>query len=245
MEDWTLAGMLTRKRAANGGKPLSAAQEAEVKVAYDKIAEAQKAYDDYVAKAEAKGNNEALDESHNVEHYQNIVFAFSDLIATHRPLIGDCSTLPYPKKTILYAIEWLMQHYSTMREATTDEALREKYDGIMPTLSFIVTVLARDWHEIDLEDKPAIAELGKFDSFPDWALPLKLKYIDDEKASKEACEAAIQVMEDKVATKNRTATMSVNPSDPEFGKNNTIFTREEYEAAKKRLREHGLFGEQV
>lgn len=92
-----------------------------------------------------KGRNslkrKRLDESHNVEHYQNIVFAFSDLIAAHRPLIGDCSMLPHPQKTILYAIEWLMHRYSeTMPE--------EKYDKIRPTLSYLLNSagprLARD-----------------------------------------------------------------------------------------------------
>jgi len=166
-----------------------------------------------------------LDESHNIEHYQNIVFAFSDLLFAHTPLIGDCSMLPHPKKMILYAIEWVMEHYRTMQEATTNEALREKYDEIMPTLSYLLTVLARDWHEIDPEDKAAIAELGKFDSFPDWALPLKLKYIDDEKASEEAFDATLEILKDRVAT------ISVNPSDPAFGAQNRIFTKDEADAA--------------
>jgi len=52
-EDWTLTGMTRRWIVANGGKPLSAAEEAEVKAVHDKIAAAQKAYEGYVAKAEA------------------------------------------------------------------------------------------------------------------------------------------------------------------------------------------------
>ena len=137
------------------------------------------------------------------DKYQDIVMAFSDLMAADAPLIGDCSMLPYPKKTILYAIRWVMEDYETKREATTDRTLREGYDQMLPTLSYLLTRLARDWREIDLEDKDAIAELGGCDSFPDWALKLKAKYIDDDKASNEAYDVAIQVTKDKVEFEKR------------------------------------------
>jgi hypothetical protein len=102
--------------------------------------------------------------------------------------------------------------------------------------AIFLTVLARDWHEIDPEDKAAIAELGKFDSFPDWALHLKLKYIDEEKARQEALDATLEVLKGKVATKNRTATMSVNPSAPSFGAQNRIVTKDKADAAKVSLK---------
>ena len=134
----------------------------------------------------------------DLDKYQNIVFAFSDLMAAHAPLIGDCSTLPYPKKTILYAIKWVSDDYETKRELTTNQTLRESYDKLIPTLNYLLTLLANNWHEIDPEDKDAIAKLGNSDSFPDWALPLKLKYINEEQASNEAYEATFQVLKDKV-----------------------------------------------
>ncbi len=273
-EDWTLSGKLAKTRAAKGGRELTAAEIENVKAQHDEIATAQKALDDYLAKAEAKRREQEIEEikaeiekvkaQHDeivaaqktlddylakaeaekreqeieeikekaeVECYQNIVFAFSDLLAAHAPLIGDCSMLPYPKKTILYAIEWVMAHYATMREATINGTLREKYDEIMPTLSYLLTVLARDWHEIDPDDKDAIAELGRFDSFPDWALPLKLKYINDEKASHEAFDATFKVLKDRVGA------MRVNPSDPDFGSRNKLFTKARADAARARLKE--------
>lgn len=382
IEDWTLAGMLTRKRAANGGKPLSAAQEAEVKALHDELSELQKKletlteirswveqaekyswgegvpqdYDEAVKwyrkaavhgdataqynlgffydqgkgvsqdyaeavewyrKAAEQGyaaaqNNlgvcyyagkgvpqdydeavkwyrKAAEQGHAVaqfslgyycyelgngvpqdhaeahkwyrkaasqghvesqfhldrEHYQNIVFAFIDLIATHRPLIGDCSTLPHPKKTILYAIKWVIDYYESMQEAPTNQDLCERSDRLISTHNRLFTELARDWHDIDPEDKDAIAELGKYDSFPDWALPLKMKYINEEAAAKEACDAAIQVMVDAVDRENkkgRANDTSTEPSDPEYGSKNTLVTREQHEAAKKWLHEQGFLG---
>jgi hypothetical protein len=79
-------------------------------------------------------------------------------------------------------------------------------DKTSSTLSYLLTVLARDWHEIDTEDKDAIAELGKIDSldsFPDWALPLKLKYINEQEASEEALDVTIEVMKDRMASRDR------------------------------------------
>jgi hypothetical protein len=136
--------------------------------------------------------------------YEDMVFAFSDLMATHSPLIGDCSLLPYPKGILLYAIKWVMEEYETNRDATNNEELRQTYDKMLPTLSYLFTRLARDWQEIDPADKGAVAKLHDCESFPQWALPLKQKYIDDERASKEAAETAFQVMKDRMEQKKST-----------------------------------------
>lgn len=141
----------------------------------------------------------------NLDHYMTIMFAFSDLLAANAPLIGDCSLLPYPKKTILYAIAAVRDDYETERENTTNQTLRESYDRSIPGLSFLFTRLAHDWQEIEQEDKEAIAKLSRFDSFPDWALPLKLKYLDDERARDEALKAVHQVIADKVEREMRGA----------------------------------------
>jgi TPR repeat protein len=137
----------------------------------------------------------------NSQNYEKIAIAFIDLLALHAPLIGDCSLLPYPKKTIHYAIAWVLNDYENKREAATNQTLREKYDKIIPTFRYALTRLVSDWHEIEREDKEAITRLSHFDSFPDWALPLKLKYLDDERARNEACDMAIQVLADKVERK--------------------------------------------
>jgi TPR repeat protein len=130
--------------------------------------------------------------------YEKIVGEFCDFLATHNPLIGDCSLLPYPKKTIHYALAWVLNGYENKREETTNQTLREKLDKIIPTFRYALTRLVDNWQEIEQEDTEAVATLSSFDSFPDWALPLKLKYLDDERASIEACEVACQVIEDKV-----------------------------------------------
>ena len=144
-----------------------------------------------------------LNESNSLEHYLKIVDAFIDVMAAHVPLIGDCNELPHSKRTILYAIVWVRGHFETITDETGDETLREKCGEIINTLNFLLTRLANDWHDIDPDDKDAIKKLGKFDSFPDWALPLKLKYINEENASEEACDVAVQVMKDKVDQENR------------------------------------------
>jgi TPR repeat protein len=137
------------------------------------------------------------------DKYHDIVFAFMDLMAAHRPLIGDCSILPYPKKTILYAIRWLIDYHEAKLEETTNHTLREAYDKMLPTLGYLFTSLARDWQEIDPEDKDAIARLNECESFPDWATPLKLKYIDEEKASQDAANVAFQVIKDRTESEIR------------------------------------------
>jgi TPR repeat protein len=137
------------------------------------------------------------------DEYYKIVQAFIDLMAAHTPLIGDCCKLPYPKRTILYAIRWVLDDCDTRRGAATDQALRERYDKMLPFVGYLFTCLARDWQEIAPEDKDAVAKLGDCDSFPDWALPLKAKYISDEKAREEALEVAYQVLVDKVEREKR------------------------------------------
>lgn len=138
------------------------------------------------------------------KRYEKMVFAFSDLMAAHSPLIGDSSLLPCPKGHLLYAMKWLMEEYETNRDVTNNEELRQAYDKMLPTLSYLFTRLARDWQEIDPADKGAIAKLRDCESFPAWALPLKEKYIDDERASKEAYETAFQVMKDRMEQEKST-----------------------------------------
>lgn len=132
-----------------------------------------------------------------LQEYEEIVFAFSDLIATHSPLIGDCAMLPHSKETILYAIKFVADSYETELELTANHTLAESYEKLIPTLNYLFTILARDWHEIAPEDKNAIHKLSEYDSFPDWALSLKLKYIDEDRARNEACNATLRVMKDK------------------------------------------------
>ena len=143
------------------------------------------------------------DDSSIRDHYQAIVFAFGDLITSTAPLIGDESLLPYPKKTILYAIRWVMDHYESLREKSNNPTLLDLCDKMLPTLSYLLTTLARDWHQIEPDDKETITKLNRCDSFPEWALKLKAKYIDDDKASNEAYDVAIQVIKDKVAFEKR------------------------------------------
>jgi hypothetical protein len=133
-----------------------------------------------------------------LEHYQNIVFAFTDLMSDNPPLIGDCSLLPHPKATILYAIKFVVDDCETKRETTTDATLLDSYERMIRTLNYAFTCSTRDWQEIAPEDKDLVARLAGYESFPEWALPLKHKYIDDGRASKEAAYAALQVLIDKV-----------------------------------------------
>jgi hypothetical protein len=84
------------------------------------------------------------------------------------------------------------------------EELQQAYDKLLPTLSYLFTRLARDWQEIDPADKGGIAKLRDCESFPQWAFPLKQKYIDDERASKEAAKIAFQVIKDRMEQKQST-----------------------------------------
>jgi TPR repeat protein len=147
----------------------------------------------------AGSNFTRLTASVELKRYEDIVFAFGDLMAEHSPLIGDCAFLPHPKNTILYAIKFVVADYETKRELASNPALIESYDRMIPTLNHLFTCLARDWQEIAPDDKEAVARLIGLDSFPDWALPLKHKYIDEERALKEAVDAALQVLKDSVA----------------------------------------------
>lgn len=62
-EDFTLIEMLLEKRASQGGKPLTEPQRAEVMALHKKIAETQKAFDDYVAKTEAENAKRSAQEA--------------------------------------------------------------------------------------------------------------------------------------------------------------------------------------
>lgn len=53
-EDFSLAGMVTTRRAINEGRPLSPDQMAEITALHEKIAQDKKAFDDYVAKNNAR-----------------------------------------------------------------------------------------------------------------------------------------------------------------------------------------------
>jgi len=141
-------------------------------------------------------------QSNSLEDYQNIVSTFTDLIADHIPLIGDCSVLPHRKRTLLYAICWLRDHFQRVGEETQDKRLQQKCSGLVNTFTFLLTHLTDAWHDIGPEDKEAIEKLRGFEQFPQWALPLKAKYINEEKAAEEACEMTFQVMKDKEDQRN-------------------------------------------
>src|SRR5665213_3488149 len=70
-----------------------------------------------------------------------------------------------------------------------------------PVITYAFTCLARDWQDIATEDKDAVKRLSGYESFPEWALPLKRKYIEEERASREAAEAAFRVLKDKIDQK--------------------------------------------
>lgn len=133
------------------------------------------------------------------EQCQEIVDAFIDCIADNPPLIGDASLLPFPKSVILYAIGEMLNHYERRQESTDDTDLRKPYDDIIPKMQFLSNALIYHWHEIDAEDKDAVAALNGLTSFPPWGQPLKEKYLDDEKAANEALDAALNRMKRKVA----------------------------------------------
>ncbi len=131
--------------------------------------------------------------------YERMVFAVSDLMGAHSPLIGDTSLLPYAKGTLLYAVQWLIEEYEAKRESSGNEEHRQIYEKMLTTLGGLLTRLARDWQDIDPADKTAIAELRDCETFPEWALQYKEKYIDDERARNEAVKVALQVMKDRIA----------------------------------------------
>jgi len=146
-------------------------------------------------KAADQGVTEAQDNLTNC--YKKIVLAFNDFLPD-TTLIGDCSLLPYPKKIIHYAIAAVIDDYETKRENTTNQTLRDEYNKMISNFGWLLTRLVHDWQEIEQEDKEAVAKLNSFDSFPDWALPLKLKYLDDERAIDEVLDMKIEVMKCKI-----------------------------------------------
>jgi hypothetical protein len=131
-----------------------------------------------------------LDDPGVRNHFQRIVSTSRDAIVAARPHIGDCSLLPYQKKTILYATRWLMDHYDRRNQSTLG-------------LARFLTRVARDWHQIELVDKEAIARLNQCESFPDWALRLKAKYTNEDVARNEALDVAFEVIKDRIACEKR------------------------------------------
>jgi len=61
-EDFSLASMETKKRAANDGKPLTPEVKAHIEALHERINETQKAFEDYVANAEKKRAEEDANE---------------------------------------------------------------------------------------------------------------------------------------------------------------------------------------
>jgi hypothetical protein len=204
-EDWTLDEMLARGRASKGGRELTATEEAEIKLFYDEIAAAQKDLDDHLAKKELEREQKRLSDLEKLETLktkraqletmEKIVDDFSALIASHSPLIGDCNRLPYPKTKILYAIAWL-------RDVVAEDQPEGEGD-VINYLSYLLTELARNWHDIDPIDKDAVAKLENLDEFPEWAISLQLKYIDENKGGEEAFNATFEVMKDRAASRNK------------------------------------------
>lgn len=155
-------------------------------------------------KAAANGDPNGIDNAARLggqmkrDECTKLVNDFVDSISTDGPpLIGDIATLPHPKPKIMYAIRWLMDHYQAGLESATDDELCSKYRSLLPTFGDLFTRLARDWHEIADEDREAVARLRSCETFPDWALPLKAKYINEDRAREEACDVAIRVIADR------------------------------------------------
>ncbi len=163
----------------------------------------------------APSNLQRLSGCLELKNQQEIVFAFIDFLAAKSPPLGDCSKLPSPKKSILHAIQSLSNHYGEVMEASDDPQLQESAEKMLPKLNYLLTCLTRDWHDIDQEDKDAVAKLASLDSFPEWALPLKLKYINEEKASEEACEAFLEVMEEGILSRKTEPIESLTPKPTE------------------------------
>lgn len=138
---------------------------------------------------------------------EEIVYAFIDCVADDPPLIGDCSLLPYPKSVILYALGEMLNHYERQQETISDPDLRKPYDDIIPKMQHLANTLIHQWHDIDPEDKDAVVALNRLGSFPAWALTLRQKYLNDEKASNEAFDSALRRMNRRApenATSSRT-----------------------------------------
>jgi uncharacterized cupredoxin-like copper-binding protein len=171
-EDWTLAGMTRRWIVANGGKPLSAAEEAEVKAVHDKIAAAQKTYEGYVAKAEADAA-ERREQALDAEGY-----SLAKMMAARASAGGRELT------------------------AAEIEKVKAQHDEI------VAAQKALDEY---------VAEKTEFER---------------EQAFDEVCER----IEEEVRQEVRTFIASADPSDPDFGTRNKLFTKEDAEAALARLK---------
>jgi hypothetical protein len=138
-----------------------------------------------------------------LEQYRRVVSDVSELLAENQPLIGDAAELPHPKAQILYAIQFVMQDMEEERERANSPALIEKYDKLLPSLSCLLTSVAQNWQVIAPEDKEAVRSLVGLESFPEWALPLKRKYIDEDRATREALDAAVRVLKQRVKIENQ------------------------------------------
>ena len=143
-------------------------------------------------------NTNRLEETMERDNYFNIVGEVDAFLDTHNVHIGDSSLLPYPKQKAMYAVKWNVAYCEDGLKSTTDPALVARYTKLISNLEIVFTLLARDWHDIEPSDKEAVARLSSCKEFPDWALPLKLKYLNERAAAEEAYAVASQVMEDKV-----------------------------------------------
>ena len=149
-----------------------------------------------------EASTEYEESDRELERYEEFVFSFSVLVGSKPPLIGDCALLPHPKADILYAMKFVVDVYRTKQEQTANPSLAANYQKLIDITNHLFTCLARDWQIIAPEDKAAISRLAGCDEFPDWALPLQRKYIDDDRGRDEACHAAFQVLTDKVSREN-------------------------------------------
>lgn len=138
----------------------------------------------------------------DLERSHQIVSAFADLMAENPPLIGDCDFLPYPKADIQNAIGRLITFCESKRDLACDLESQKKHQENISFFQNLRNGLVYFWHDIDPKDKDSVAKLNRLTSFPDWALPLKRKYLDHEKASQEACDAEIQTMVSRVEREN-------------------------------------------
>ena len=124
-------------------------------------------------------------------------------MAENPPLIGDSRLLPFPKSVILYAIGNMLNHYECQQETIAEPDLRKPYDDIISRMQYLSNALISQWHDIDSEDKEGVAALNRLSSFPEWALPLKQKYLNDEKAANEALDATLRRMKRRVDAERR------------------------------------------
>lgn len=166
------------------------------------------------------------DEDDDVLYYKSIVGAFANQIAEHIPAIGDCDRLAHSKEATLYAIAWVREYLQRLRDDSQDPSLCEKCEELIDVHNFLLTHLARDWHQINPEDKAAVARLQSSDDLPSWEALIRAKYIDEERARTEAVEATCQAIMDHVERVDRCLKEQVLA---EWDR--------EAEAARKRLKE--------